>query len=260
MKQNIPLPKLLEIGVKNKQLSQFLCKYRTIDSAKKLLENNSLWFSSPKEFNDPFDCQIVPDTNNTREEIAEFIKKNTFEQLSDEVINDLSTIVFNEPNRWKDTIESTFDKIINSTGICCFTLNEQNLLMWSHYTDSHKGICLKFDILKDPNFFVYPLPVNYSQDYPIYNHLGNRETIVKDMVLTKSLDWEYEGEIRVLKMNKNGLIPFKKESLVEIIFGCNTSPKDIAEIIELSNKNHFDVRFKKAEKMQREFGLEIIDL
>lgn len=260
MNHKISPTQLLEIGVRNQQIPQFIYKYRTVDFAKKLLENNSLWFSSPKEFNDPFDCQIVPTTNNTEKEIAEFLRKNTFGQISEKYITERSFAIFKEPNQWKKYIENTFDKIINSSGICCFTLNEKNLLMWSHYTDSHKGVCLKFDILKDPDFFVYPLPVIYRQDYPIYNHLGNSDSVVKNMVLTKSLDWKYEGEIRILKMNTNGLIPFRKESLIEIIFGCNASEKDIAEIIELSNKKKFVVKFKKAEKTQREFGLDIKDL
>ena len=256
----IPLSKLIEIGVQNNQFSRFMFKYRTINSTKKILENNSLWFSSPNDFNDPFDCQIVPNTNNTLEEIETFLKNNSEGKIDEKQLKDIAKEAFETPGKWKSIIENTFDNIINKSGICCFTKDERNLLMWSHYSESHKGICLKFDILKDPDFFVYPLPVNYRDDYPDYNHLGNRQTLVNDIVLSKSKDWIYEQEIRVLKIHSNGLIQFNKNSLVEIIFGCKANKKDIDEIITLSKENGFNVKFKQASKKDREFALEIIDL
>lgn len=256
----IPLNKLIEIGVANNQLSQFIFKYRTIDSTKKILDNNSLWFSSPNEFNDPFDCQIIPNTNNTLDEIESFLRNNSDGRIDENGIKNLAKETFETPGKWKEIIEQTFDKILNKSGVCCFTKDEKNLLMWSHYTDSHKGICLKFDILKDPDFFIYPLPVNYRNDYPDYNHLGNRQTLVNDIVLSKSNDWSYEKEIRVIKIHENGLIPFNKNALVEIIFGCKTPTEEINEIISYSIKKGFNIKFKQAKKKSREFALEIIDL
>ncbi len=250
----------IKIGVENNQISQFLFKYRTIDSTKKILGNNSLWFSSPNEFNDPFDCQIIPNTNNTLQEIELFLRNDSEVPLSERTIKDLAKDAFETPGKWKDIIDQTFDKIINKTGVCCFTKDEKNLLMWSHYTDSHKGICLKFDILKDPAFFLYPLPVNYRNDYPNYNHLGDRTNLVNDIILSKSNDWSYEQEIRVIKPQENGLIEFDKEALIEIIFGCKTPIKDMDDIISLSRKNGFNIKFKIAKKKDKEFALEVIDL
>jgi len=256
----IPLNQLIEIGVKNNQLSQYMFKYRTLDSTSKILENNSLWFSTPNEFNDPFDCQIVPNTNNSLLEIENFLRQNSEEKLNENQIKNLAIEAYSTPGKWKSIIEDTFDKIINKTGICCFTKNEKSLLMWSHYADSHKGVCLKFNILEDPDFFVYPLPVNYRDEYPDYNHLGDRRTLVNDIVLSKSNDWIYEQEIRVLKINSNGLLNFKKNALVEIIFGCKTPSDKMEKIMALSKEKGFDLKFKQAQKKDREFALEIIDL
>jgi len=256
----IPFSKLIEIGVQNNQLSQFMFKYRTIDSTKKILDNNSLWYSRPNDFNDPFDCQIVPNTNNTLEEIESFLRNNSEGKINEYQIKKLAKEAYEIPGKWKNIIEQTFDKIINKSGICCFTKDEKNLLMWSHYSDSHKGICLKFDILKDLDFFVYPLPVNYRDDYPDYNHLGDRQTLVNDIILSKSNDWIYEQEIRVLKIQTHGLIKFNQNALAEIIFGCKTTQEEIDEIISLSVAKGFNLKFKQAKKKDREFALEIIDL
>ena len=181
-------------------------------------------------------------------EILDFLKDNNFNRLTNFEINNLANSIINTPGKWKNITEQTFDKIINATGVCCFTKEENNLLMWSHYTESHKGVCLKFDILKDTDFFVYPLPVNYRDDYPDYNHLGNRQTLVNDIVLSKSNDWSYEQEIRVLKIHENGLIPFKKNALIEIIFGCKTPKREIDKIISLSVTKDYTIKFKQAKK------------
>ena len=36
-------------------------------------------------------------------------------------------------------------------GVLCFASKENNLLMWAHYSNNHKGICLELD--KDSDFF-----------------------------------------------------------------------------------------------------------
>lgn len=256
--QENQLTEYLKIGIFNKQYPSHLFNYRTIEICKLILENNTMKFSSPKNFNDPFDCQIIPDTNNSQEEIADFLRSNNFNKLSESQIQKLVKETTESPEKWKQTIEPTFEKIINSTGVCCFTPEENNLLMWSHYTNSHKGVCLKFNILKDLDFFIYPFPMKYSDEYPIYNHLKNRDTLVTDMVLTKSKIWEYEKEIRVIKVNNVGFIKFNKDSLEEIVFGCNTTEKEIEEIKDIATKNNYNIVFRKAIKKQKEFGLEII--
>ena len=42
-----------------------------------------------------------------------------------------------------DINESRYPKI------CCFSTDEKSILMWSHYADYHKGICLRFRAIKD---------------------------------------------------------------------------------------------------------------
>lgn len=91
----------------------------------------------------------------------------------------------------------------------CMSSNCSSLLMWGHYADSHKGVCLVFrfksllDIEKDYIFF----PVIYSKDrlkfknYIVKNPNGNllaSEKLIKDLLSIKPLDWSYEREFRFL--------------------------------------------------------------
>ena len=90
-------------------------------------KNNYLWFSKPQFFNDPFDCNM------------EFLKH--YEEL-------INTI---RPFR-----DVTIDGIINRTkdfGICCFSESNDNIHMWSHYTERHTGVCIEYDSTNFNDYF-----------------------------------------------------------------------------------------------------------
>jgi hypothetical protein len=94
------------------------------------------------------------------------------------------------------------DLKFNDVGVISFTENHNNLLMWSHYADQHKGVVIEFDYKRLEAFF----NERFSMDNAIERVLYNRERspslhddiCIKDFLLTKSDDWLYEKEHRVL--------------------------------------------------------------
>lgn len=83
---------------------------------------------------------------------------------------------------------------------CCFSSRNDSILMWSHYADQHKGICVEY------NFDQYRLknslyPVHYSdQVTDIGKYLVRKEPSMIVPVLAvvqKALDWHYEREWRL---------------------------------------------------------------
>jgi hypothetical protein len=250
------LPALVKLGIIQKQIPQYLFKYRTLESLEKILQNNSLWFSNPQDFNDPFDCQIVVEGNHSEKELKELIKRTVHAPITDLEVAQLAKEVATIPGKCEEILNTSITNFMARNGVCCFAGNESNLLMWSHYSNSHKGVCLKFDALKDPAFFTFLFPVNYQSEYPNYNHLGDGHDILRSLILTKSDHWQYEQEQRILKPNEVGLHQFKKPALVEIIFGCRCSEEDIKKYIELAKSQGFEAKFKKTIKKHREYGLD----
>ncbi|MFC3914625.1 DUF2971 domain-containing protein [Pseudaeromonas sharmana] len=94
------------------------------------------------------------------------------------------------------------DLKFNDVGVISFTENHNNLLMWSHYADQHKGVVVEFDYRKLEAYFNN----RFSMESSIARVLYNRErcsslledVCLKDFLLTKSDDWLYEKEHRVL--------------------------------------------------------------
>jgi hypothetical protein len=129
--------------------------------------------------------------------------------------------------------------------------------MWAHYCDKHKGVCMKFDILADPDFFMIPFLVEYKKDYPIYNYFRYREGMAKFLLESKSIDWEYEQEIRVMKQGPDHY-KFKKESLVEIIFGVRTTENDRNTIVAaLAENSYINIKFSLCSISDSKFELEL---
>lgn len=245
---------IMKIGVKTNQISQFIYKYKSPDYLFELLRNNELWFSSPSSFNDPFDCQINLDTNNTIDEIDAYLAPDP--RATPEMRRKIAVEMFNSKDKWDNLMNTVARKSINSHGVCCFSGNQSNILLWAHYANSHKGVCLKFDVLEDTNLFYFPVKVNYTKDYPIYNHLRDRDQIVNSLMLTKSPIWSYEEELRIIKLNTFGPMLFNRSALVEITFGCKCEEVFIRKAISLCEELGYKIVFKKATINKSKFELD----
>lgn len=162
----------------------------------------------------------------------------------------------------------------NRIGISCFSVNPKNILMWSHYANSHKGIVYKFDTNlfndnKDKKFINKAIKVNYSKNngyellnYAIVDNEDSKQYVYE--LITKAKDWEYEQEYRYIDINttigQGRNKKFNKQSLKMIIFGTKTSEEEKNKIKDLCMQHGFrHVQFKQARFKNASFDLEIIN-
>ena len=75
-------------------------------------------------------------------------------------------------------------------GIISFTKHWHNPVLWSHYADHHRGICLGFTI---PNDKIKP--VEYVKQRPALKRPLSITT-TQQLLFTKYQDWQYEQELR----------------------------------------------------------------
>lgn len=216
-----------------------------LDNDKKIdsLQNNYLWFSKPRFFNDPFDCNM---------EILNYYN---------EFINSINGFG-----------ENAKDLIINNTkdfGVCCFTESNDNIHMWSHYAESHKGICVEYDATAFNDYFSESLTakcflhkadyrdnlINLDSAEELNKEFGKNSMteIIKDprildnlfekLLLQKRRDiWENEEEHRLIvgglaiERGKMESLPaghkvlIKRDMIKSIIFG-NKTPENVREKI-----------------------------
>jgi hypothetical protein len=162
-------------------------------------------------------------------------------------------------------------------GVLSLTEKPDNLLMWAHYTQNHKGFIIEFDGEHEyfhrqdnpSDDFNYVRKVSYSSFRP--NMFLTPETATV-MLLTKSEDWKYEQEWRMLCWLKdssvinevNGepihLFSFPTTCITGVIFGCRMSPQCKKEMIEYlaRDEQYAHVKMYDAVLARRKFKLDIV--
>src|SRR5262249_50957232 len=83
----------------------------------------------------------------------------------------------------------------------CLAATPASSLMWAHYARSHTGLCLEFDATMPEVSKAYE--VKYAATRPLirWQLLDNATGLIDAMLLTKSDDWKYEREYRILCRN-----------------------------------------------------------
>lgn len=245
------------------QLCRWLYKYRSLSDGSKeytldIFRKCELYFSAPQNFNDPFDCKLSPIIGSQKKFAEAMAKRQTLNYKKEDVVSSLNA----NPDLlqyMKDAIEN----VMNRHGICCFSKKNADLLMWSHYADCHTGICLGFDVKKDPGFFIFPINVNYQDAYPKIDisEESKYKEYVYALMSTKYSEWSYEEEIRIMK-DSNKAYSFKPSALVSVIFGCKVDDAVIEEVKHVveANPNLKHVKFYKAVMDDTDFKLNILEI
>ena len=224
------------------------------------LANNQLYFQRPDEYNDPFDSVIRYYSESTEEAHINKIMNhiNKVMKLSrctrEQVIEDLEDSIKNGLFRREGNLlrAEYYGKDFPLPLACCFSGRNDNVLMWSHYADQHKGICLIFKtrmIIGVPHLTINSKALalnqmNYDKKAPNPINLHNQiEEMAKlsEFLLTKSSDWRYECEYRMFlpeETKKVNLNSFEKEELEGIIFGVRVNINDV-NIIYGTIKNNY---------------------
>ena len=128
-------------------------------------------------------------------------------------------------------------KIGRRWGAICLTRSWDNPMLWSHYADKHRGICLGFDV---PDRKVVPVTHNARRlEVDLDRALakpGRDETLGLRLMTTKFEGWEYEDEVRLfVALSESDLetgmyfYDFGKDVVLrEIILGARSTLKQPA--------------------------------
>lgn len=219
---------------------------------------NELYFAPPAKFNDPFDTRINYVMEGNRHTVELFIKKILKKYT--EFDKKRRRAILKNPSLKQDYLIGLYnqsDSHRTEIGILSLTIKNDNILMWAHYAENNTGFCLIFDGTNE--FFSKSIPVNYDKKLLVINVLKKPDNYtMEDMILTKSEDWEYEQEWRIVKtpsLGGPGVRKFPEESLKGIIFGCDMKSKDKEKILSWCNTRKYKPKLYNAEPKKEEYGL-----
>ncbi|MFH1537599.1 MAG: DUF2971 domain-containing protein [bacterium] len=292
---------------------EYFFKYTTARAAKKTLKNLKVKYSSPLTFNDPFDSKfglnidynpdtIKEDYKNRLDELSksenepEFYKD--FDGVLAENIRLLRRLYVEKPrdefykiladlkyDKVKEAIEKEIHKAhddwykyMKRMVFFCVSESEEpdNQLMWSHYTNGHKGTVIKFKCL--PGTFLYDAEkVLYKKKAPVYatnedlvdfytgqKKLEHRGKFLLRMIKTKSDIWEYEEEWRSMHEKyieddelfvMNSIQP---DVIDSVYFGCNMGEHTQENLLRLLCGKLQNVKAFRVKDESSSFKLEFV--
>jgi len=155
---------------------------------------------------------------------------------------------------------------IHKRRIYCLTPDPSSTLMWSHYTENHRGICLEFGV--DNLLFQLALEVLYPDIYPTWSvdDIEDEQQRSIEMILTKAKPWEYEREFRIISPYNNelnvphrvvdGCLALPYGALKSVIAGCDADYDAVKAIVHYYMP---DLPVKRAVRAPNNYQLAIVD-
>lgn len=231
-----------------------------------IFAENTVWFSTPDRFNDPFEGRPVivanPDYRPSRALMMKLAAKNMPGATRNERRRAASQQMqaYDDPHYRRARSEELRRRMLNlfqGSSIACFTPKATDIRMWSYYASKHQGYCVGFSfdepwIWEDSHdrsrVRLWPMSVTYSTIYPVidadadWDDPKEQEILFDKAVLSKAEEWKSEDEWRCVRSGEPaGPQPYPPSALREVIFGARIDPGYRATLIELVLSRHSPV-------------------
>lgn len=213
---------------------------RTLDS----LCHDRLFFANPGTFNDPLDCNLAIECDSGLDElrlllstlIQRRVKSEVLASLSQARIKGVSAAAYAEKRALFEAQKELADIAYHATnpeytdpesaveghllvseigrelrkhyerGACCFSTTYSSPLLWSHYGDQHRGLCIGYSLDRRPKPLLQPVIYGGSRSVPtsilvsalVLEDRMAKEKLDRDMLLRKAHGWRYEKEWRLI--------------------------------------------------------------
>lgn len=141
-----------------------------------------------------YECDIAPRPSGRWGSTKDEVRRRLQEDLTSSVRNKIR-----------------FAQDVNEMGVISFSETRDNLLMWAHYADCHRGVLIEFDVshafftgLNGESERLSRVLYRKQRSQDIYSHpaeFGNVD--IYDILFEKSDEWIYEKEHRVSRKLMN---------------------------------------------------------
>lgn len=253
--------------------ASFLYKYRAVQEeninwTRRIFTHNELYFPSKNQFNDPFDCKFDYSFSATEQQMKRYLNslgrnhadwgRKQRQRWTSENLNKLKK----HAPVFEEGLKAGSDQILAKIGICSLSSVPDDILMWSHYAQSHEGFCIKLVDDVTDKFIARAQKVSYSEDYPIVNPIIDDDLDrMKKSLLTKAKQWEYENEWRKIDYELGpGIKRFPPHLLVGVIFGCRMSEDHQRLIRDWCKNRQPSVSFYQARQASLTYALDIVEV
>lgn len=238
------------------------------------LEQNTIHCSKPSDFNDPWDCKPfysldLDDETQLRDHAdwaVEICRRKG--GMSEEDMKNMRRTLMTDGHRAASIVHKITNALIEAINeryrVYCLGPDPLNLLMWSHYADSHRGVCLEFDLRND--VMCSALGCNYSAVFPALRPFDTGEESALSVLLSKAECWSYEMEYRIVAqersqavtggtlMTDDSLLRIPEGAIASVIVGCQADYQAVEAVVRKARPG---LRVRCATRAPDNYALEI---
>ncbi|SUX53843.1 DUF2971 domain-containing protein [Chromobacterium vaccinii] len=142
--------------------------------------------------------------------------------------------------QFTENLISNLRQACANTGIFCATTDAENILMWSHYTNYHQGICIEFDNTEDIEMATLFQQVEYQTNNmrPVINpYISSTPDDYDVYNLHKASAWKYENEWRIALANtKHTSMSFNPAYISKVILGVKAAQETVDYIHSINEQ------------------------
>lgn len=248
---------------------EIIFKYRPMVYAFEFeaIKANKIWFSELSTLNDPFEAYAVINCDkfatsviNSDSDLKKMLKGKPYVHQ----MQARKAAIMEIKSRSQEFLEG----MRSDLSISCFSERNNSILMWGHYANMHRGICVAYNVLEMSKGKKVVIPVNYTEQLPSlaeYSNDGLSKFLI-ETVRTKAKDWSYEREWRCIQdkgacgdsWRGNGALLDVAEPKA-IYLGCRSSAEQIAQMKEICFNTH-KIPLYIMEQSQTEYEMHPIEI
>ncbi len=241
----------------------------------KTLGENVVYCSRPSDFNDPWDCkpfynlEILAD-DQERERHAEWLVSlcRSRTGMSEQDIATMREALRTDETKARTIIRQITDSMVEAITeryrVYCLGPDLGNLLMWSHYADSHQGICLEFNLRND--VMCGALKCEYQPEFPVLKLWDNDYHSNLLPLLSKADVWREEKEYRIVAqerknavgadtlMTDDGFLKLPDGAIASVVVGCQAVYATVEAVVR---KTAPGLRLRRAVRLPDRYAIKI---
>lgn len=258
---------------------RFLYKYRAFNvNTLRLLDQAEVYYANPNAFNDPLDSNptvhVDTDLPSLEGLLFKMLEATEGKGRATQEINNhrYMSIEYGDYKTDPETaayytrrLATHVDRLLNrelgSHGVLSLAKKWDCPLMWSHYADEHRGLCIQYDMTDAA--FTDLRAVSYKSqravrvsdllDWKVKGSSSAREQIANTFFFAKAPQWRYEHEWRDLGAS---IGPSSAPARVSaILFGLRCDYSVITAIVRLYANSNYAVKFYSIHPLDGSFRL-----
>lgn len=158
--------------------------------------------------------------------LSNILNKRIKISMLDELNDPFEFLGVNLSNKsFRGAFKAGRDTVAKDFGVISFSRSWKNPLLWAHYGDKHRGICLGFDIddthVKEVKYF----PERMTLEIDMEREFGGlTEDFMENLLCAKYIGWNYEDEVRVV-------VPLEQKDPTGLFFTDFDGNMELKEVI-----------------------------